>query len=294
MEDQEEGQKQQVNSEMEEVLLLCRKIKIQQRLFCFEFKENCFAQYLLICHNGSSLLVPSNGISCFLDAVDCLSSGFVKQEQRDYDGFSKEKELKIDDKVFCFGIGQKRWGHYMKVWEASASQNNTSSIIIPSGNNGIDGWELFKTTLAEVYKTSRLLCPPLQGQSAPAESSTDAKVNSVTCESAQNLNIESSQIREGSTGEARMMRAGSKRFYFDLGSNKRGHFLKISEVMGANRSSIIIPLSSMQQFHEMVGHFLKCSNKSVTGTNLKQSSGHYISKSKELDAEEDSAPGQEN
>lgn len=160
-----------------------------------------------------------------------------------------------------------------------------------------------------------------QGQSAPAESSTDAKVNSVTRESAQNLNIESSQIREGSTGEARMMRAGSKRFYFDLGSNKRGHFLKISEVithvlviavfshphkhlwllfelnfqvMGANRSSIIIPLSSMQQFHEMVGHFLKCSNKSVTGTNLKQSSGHYISKSKELDAEEDSAPGQEN
>lgn len=64
--------------------------------------------------------------------------------------------------------------------------------------------------------------------------------------------------------------------------------------MGANRSSIIIPLSSMQQFHEMVGHFLKCSNKSVTRTNLKQSSGHYISKSKELDAEEDSAPGQEN
>lgn len=70
-----------------------------------------------------------------------------------------------------------------------------------------------------------------QGQSAPAGSSTDAKVNSVTCKSAQNLNIESSQIREGSTGEARMMRAGSKRFYFDLGSNKRGHFLKISEVI---------------------------------------------------------------
>lgn len=70
-----------------------------------------------------------------------------------------------------------------------------------------------------------------QGQSAPAESSTVAKVNSVTGESAQNLNIEPSQIREGSTGEARMMRAGSKRFYFDLGSNKRGHFLKISEVI---------------------------------------------------------------
>lgn len=108
MEDQEDGQQQQVNSEMEEVLLLCRKIKIQQRLFCFEFKENCFAQYLLISHNGSSLLVPSNGISCFLDAVDCLSSGFVKQEQRDYDGFSKEKELKIEDKVWPLFLTKKK------------------------------------------------------------------------------------------------------------------------------------------------------------------------------------------
>lgn len=294
MEDQEEGHQQQANSETEEVLLLCKKIKIQQRPFCFEFKENCFAQYLIISHNGSSLLVPSNGISCFLDAIDCLSSGFVKQEQNDYDGFSKEKELKIDDKVLCFGIGQKRWGHYMKVWEASASINKTRSIIIPSGNNGINGWELFKTTLAEVYKTSRLLYPPRQGQSAPAESSADAKVDSVTCESAQNSNVESLQNKDGSTGESRMMRAGSKRFYFDPGSNRRGHFLKISEVMGANRSSIIIPLSSVQQFHEMVGHFLKCSDESLTSTNLKQSSSRHISKSKELDVAEHSASGQEN
>lgn len=294
MEDQEEGQQQQANSEMEEVLLLCKKIKIQQRLFCFEFKENCFAQYLIISHNGSSLLVPSNGISCFLDAIDCFSSGFVKQEQHDYDGLSKEKELKIDDKVFCFGIGQARWGHYMKVWEASASKNNTSSMIIPFGNTGSNGWELFKTTLAEIYKTSRLLCPPRQRQCAPAESSADAKVDSITYESAQNSNVESSQNGQGSTGESRMMRAGSKKFYFDLGSNKRGHFLKISEVTGVYRSSIIIPLSSVQQFHEMVGHFLKCSDKSLTSTNLKQSSSHHISKSKELDVEEHCPSGQEN
>lgn len=69
-----------------------------------------------------------------------------------------------------------------------------------------------------------------QRQCAPAESSADAKVDSITYESAQNSNVESSQNGRGSTGESRMMRAGSKRFYFDLGSNKRGHFLKISEV----------------------------------------------------------------
>lgn len=64
--------------------------------------------------------------------------------------------------------------------------------------------------------------------------------------------------------------------------------------MGVNRYTIIIPLSIVQQFHEMVGHFLKCSDKSLTSTNLKQSSSHHISKSKELDVEEHCASGQEN
>ena len=34
----------------------------------------------------------------------------------------------------------------------------------------------------------------------------------------------------GSMGLSKVIRADQKRFFFDLGSNNRGHFLKISEV----------------------------------------------------------------
>lgn len=34
----------------------------------------------------------------------------------------------------------------------------------------------------------------------------------------------------GNLGVSKVIRADQKRFFFDLGSNNRGHFLKISEV----------------------------------------------------------------
>lgn len=76
-----------------------------------------------------------------------------------------------------------------------------------------------------------------------------------------------------------MIRVDQKRFFFDLGNNNRGHFLKISEVeqswfqflifflslriqfamqvAGSDRSSIILPISGLKQFDEMIGHFVK-------------------------------------
>ncbi|KAL2472233.1 Transcription factor Pur-alpha 1 [Abeliophyllum distichum] len=56
-------------------------------------------------------------------------------------------------------------------------------------------------------------------------------------------------------GVSKVIRADQKRFFFDLGSNNRGHFLRISEVAGSDRSSIILPQSGLKQFYGMVGHF---------------------------------------
>lgn len=79
-----------------EALRLCKKIQIQHKLFCFEFRENSRAQFLRISHNGFSISVPSNGIPGFLDVMDSLSSGFRQQQD---EGFYKVKELKMDHKV---------------------------------------------------------------------------------------------------------------------------------------------------------------------------------------------------
>lgn len=38
------------------------------------------------------------------------------------------------------------------------------------------------------------------------------------------------QDETGVTGVSKVIRADQKRFFFDLGNNNRGHFLRISEV----------------------------------------------------------------
>ncbi|MQL96258.1 hypothetical protein Taro_028928 [Colocasia esculenta] len=68
-----------------------------------------------------------------------------------------------------------------------------------------------------------------------------------------------------SLGTSKVIRADQKRFFFDLGSNNRGHFLRISEVAGADRSSIILPLSGLKQFHEMIGHFVEITKDRLDG-----------------------------
>lgn len=49
---------------------------------------------------------------------------------------------------------------------------------------------------------------------------------------ASDLNVDRALAQDeiGNTGLSKVMRADQKRFFFDLGSNNRGHFLRISEV----------------------------------------------------------------
>lgn len=42
------------------------------------------------------------------------------------------------------------------------------------------------------------------------------------------------------TGVSKVIRADQKRFFFDLGNNNRGHFLRISEVNRRNSSSLML------------------------------------------------------
>eukprot|EP00850_Spirogloea_muscicola_P018270 SM000166S02451 [mRNA] locus=s166:42445:48496:+ [translate_table: standard] len=56
---------------------------------------------------------------------------------------------------------------------------------------------------------------------------------------------------------AKVIRVEHKKFFFDLGSNNRGQYLRISEVAGCDRSAIILPVSALEQFHETLGWFLE-------------------------------------
>ncbi|KDO54540.1 hypothetical protein CISIN_1g022247mg [Citrus sinensis] len=257
-----------------DVELVCKTLQVEHKLFYFDLKENPRGRYLKISEKTSAtrstIIVPSSGISWFLD----LFNYYVNSD--DHELFSKE--LQLDSKVFYFDIGENRRGRFLKVSEASVSRNR-STIIVPAGSSRDEGWAAFRNILAEINEASRLLILPNQQGSEQSEHlvglSDDVGAGFISGHGSQpapasELNVDRSvdlpaQDEIGNMGVSKVIRADQKRFFFDLGSNNRGHFLRISEVTGSDRSSIILPLSGLKQFHEIVGHFVEITKDRIEG-----------------------------
>ncbi|KAB2079381.1 hypothetical protein ERO13_A05G000500v2 [Gossypium hirsutum] len=256
-----------------DVELLCKTLQVEHKLFYFDLKENPRGRYLKISEKTSAtrstIIVPSSGISWFLD----LFNYYVNSDDNDL--FSKE--LQLDTKVFYFDIGENRRGRFLKVSEASVSRNR-STIIVPAGSTRDEGWAAFRNILADINEASRLFVLPNQQSSEPSERlvglSDDVGAGFISGHiqpaSTSELKVDRSvelpaQDEIGNMGVSKVIRADQKRFFFDLGSNNRGHFLRISEVAGSDRSSIILPLSGLKQFHEIVGHFVEITKDRIEG-----------------------------
>ncbi|KAJ6387709.1 hypothetical protein OIU77_026313 [Salix suchowensis] len=175
--------------------------------------------------------------------------------------------------------------YILQVSEASVSRNR-STIIVPAGSSRDEGWAAFRNILAEINEASSLFMLPNQQSSETSERlvglSDDVGAGFITGHSSQSvmtseLNVDRSdelppQEEIGNMGVSKVIRVDQKRFFFDLGSNNRGHFLRISEVAGNDRSSIILPLSGLKQFHEIVGHFVEITKdriEGMTGANVR-------------------------
>ncbi|XP_077235949.1 transcription factor Pur-alpha 1-like [Tasmannia lanceolata] len=264
------------NSGGNDVELICKTLQVEHKLFYFDLKENPRGRYLKISEKTSAtrstIIVPIRGIDWFLN----LFNYYLNSEEQEF--FSKE--LQLDTKVFYFDVGENKRGRFLKVSEASVSRNR-STIIVPAGSARDEGWAAFRNILAEINEASRLFILPNQQNSEPSEPlaglSDDVGAGFIPGHSSQpapasDLNVDRPvelppQDEIGGLGVSKVIRADQKRFFFDLGSNNRGHFLRISEVAGADRSSIILPLSGLKQFHEMVGHFVEITKDRIEGMN---------------------------
>ncbi|XP_038678609.1 transcription factor Pur-alpha 1-like [Tripterygium wilfordii] len=261
-----------------DVELLCKTLQVEHKLFYFDLKENPRGRYLKISEKTSAtrstIIVPFSGISWFLD----LFNYYVNSDDQDV----CSKELQLDTKVFYFDIGENRRGRFLKVSEASVSRNR-STIIVPAGNTQDEGWAAFRNILAEINEASRLFMLPNQQGSEASEHlvglSDDVGAGFIAGHSSQpassselNMNRPVELPAHDEMGLTKVMRVDQKRFFFDLGSNNRGHFLKISEVAGTDRSSIILPLSGLKQLHETIGHFVEITKdrmEGMTGANVR-------------------------
>nr|XP_043631948.1 transcription factor Pur-alpha 1 [Erigeron canadensis] len=273
-----------------DVELLSKTLQVEHKLFYFDLKENPRGRYLKISEKTSAtrstIIVPFNGISWFFD----IFNYYVNTDDQDV----SSKELQLDTKVFYFDVGENRRGRFLKVSEASVSRNR-STIIVPAGSTRDEGWSAFRNILEEINEASKLFVLPNQQnaegitQERIVGLSDDVGAGFIAGNSSQSAPTASSDLNLGDRtstfelpppssdessafGVSKVIRADQKRFFFDLGSNNRGHYLRISEVAGSDRSSIILPLSGLKQFHEMVGHFVEISKdriEGMTGANVR-------------------------
>lgn len=261
--------------------LLSKTLQFEHKLFYFDLKQNPRGQYLKISEKTaatrSTIIVPAlEGIQWFIE----LFHYYVSTDEREI----CSKELKLDTKVYYFDMGENKRGRFLKVSEASANRNR-STIIIPAGSSD-EGWTAFKNILQEIYdEASEPFTGPNQLLASPEDLpglSDDVGAGFISGRSTQpisGVDLTADRLSEmhlqdetGGSGLPNYIRVDQKRFYFDLGNNNRGHFLRISEVAGMDRSSIILPLSGLKQFHEMVGRFVEMMKETideVSGPNVR-------------------------
>nr|CAB3476776.1 unnamed protein product [Digitaria exilis] len=222
-----------------DVELVSKTLQFEHKLFYFDLKENPRGRYLKISEKTSA---TRSTIIVPVDGVAWfldLFDYYIRTDERD--AFSKE--LRLQTKVFYFDIGENKRGRFLKQHLEpperlpGLSDDVGAGFIAGHGSQSASGPEVDVERLVDL--------PP--------------------------------QEEISGMGMSKVIRADQKRFFFDLGSNNRGHYLRISEVAGADRSSIILPLSGLKQFHEMVGHFVDIMKDRLEGMSSANVSEFFLS-----------------
>lgn len=227
---------------------LCSEtLRVESKLFYLDLKENARGRYLKVSEKGnnrerSTIIVPSAGISWFVELFHYYAGGTNEP------GGPVNKELPIENKVFFFDVGENPRGRFLRVSESGAGPRGRSSLIIPSGGAGLTGWANFRDTLSRIYAAEA----QLSGHVVPP---TDLPpVLDATVGGNQRV------VGPGPAPPAlvsadngsQILRVGQKRFFLDPGTNHRGQFVRITEAIGPDRNSIIVPCQAIPEFQEAV------------------------------------------
>ncbi|CAF0728345.1 unnamed protein product [Didymodactylos carnosus] len=100
--------------------------------------------------------------------------------------------------------------------------------------------------------------------------------------------------------DSKYLRVGNKNFYFDVGSNDRGVFLRISEVKPGFRTAVTIPEKVWTRFRDNIGDFISSmeSERSLAGgqtaSSLGGNSGQEQTTTQQRSNQETQPPRQQN
>lgn len=219
--------------------LATRTLYIQSKRFYLDVKQNRRGRFIKVAEVGaggkkSRLLLAMSSAAEFRDYLSDFSEhysrlGPTNSETPPEDGKLKSEIIVKDNRRYYLDLKENQRGRFLRVSEQVSQTiprgGPRSQIAIPA-----QGMIEFRDALTELLE----------------EFGTD------------------DQEPQNDLPESKSMRVENKMFYFDVGSNRRGVYLRVSEVSVRNnfRTAITIPERSWGKFRDILTEFAdKCSVK---------------------------------
>lgn len=229
MSDRESGDEQQQpqaqgSGEQE---LATRTLHIQSKRFYLDVKQNRRGRFIKVAEVGaggkkSRLLLAMSSAAEFRDYLTDFtehyaSLGPTNTESPPEDGKLKSETIVKDNRRYYLDLKENQRGRFLRVSQTIPRGGPRSQIAIPA-----QGMIEFRDALTELLD----------------EFGTD------------------DQEPQNELPESRSMRVENKMFYFDVGSNRRGVYLRISEVRNNFRTAVTIPERSWARFRDVLSEFV--------------------------------------
>ncbi|RUS86402.1 hypothetical protein EGW08_005852 [Elysia chlorotica] len=216
--------------------LATRVLHIQSKRFYLDVKQNRRGRFIKVAEVGSGgkksrLLLAMSSAAEFRDYLSDFSDHYASlgehsptnSETPPEDGKLKSEMIVKDNRRYYLDLKENQRGRFLRVSEQVSQTiprgGPRSQIAIPA-----QGMIEFRDALTELLE----------------EYGTD------------------DQEPQNELPESKSMRIENKMFYFDVGSNRRGVYLRVSEVSVRNnfRTAITIPERSWGRFRDIISEFV--------------------------------------
>ncbi|XP_021353036.1 transcriptional activator protein Pur-beta-like isoform X4 [Mizuhopecten yessoensis] len=242
MSDHESGDEtQQAQGGSVEQELCTKTLQIQSKRFYLDVKQNRRGRFIKIAEVGAGgkktrLLLAMSIAAEFRDYLTDFSEHYASLGPPNPDSLPEDGKLKSetmvkDNRRYYLDLKENQRGRFLRVSQTRTRGGPRSQIAIPA-----QGMIEFRDSLTDILD----------------EFGTDDHEG------------------QSELPDSKYLRVENKVFYFDVGSNRRGVYLRVSEVRTNYRTAITIPERSWGRFRDMLSEYADRPGSSAKGDNNSQ------------------------
>ncbi|CAG2102229.1 unnamed protein product [Medioppia subpectinata] len=215
--------------------LATKMLQIQHKRFYLDVKQNRRGRFIKVAEVGaagrkSRLLLAMSTAAEFRDHLTAFSELYASLGPPNPDNLPEDGKLKSevmvkDNRRYYLDLKENNRGRFLRVSQTISRGGPRAQIAIPA-----QGMIEFRDALTDLLE----------------EFGTDDGGRDETTGSSF----------KGELPEGRHMRVENKKFFFDIGQNNLGIYMRISEVKSNFRSSITIPEKSWSKFRDVFSDYV--------------------------------------